>query len=110
MSAERHSLSGTTLRQRTAEAATDERLRGNVARAVDRFTEHRLAGLAELGEPDELRHAARGVRNQVHAVGAQAGYVNPKTGVVLDGKYFYEYHAEASFKGHGFTISLGFKF
>jgi L-lactate dehydrogenase complex protein LldF len=65
VSAERHTLAGTTLRQRTAEAVTDDRLRGNVARAVDRFTEHRLAGLAELGEPDELRHAARGVRNQV---------------------------------------------
>ena len=37
-----HLLPGTTLRQRTADAVADERLRGNVARAVDRFAEHRV--------------------------------------------------------------------
>jgi L-lactate dehydrogenase complex protein LldF len=58
-------LAGSTLRERTAAAVTDERLRGNVARAVDRFTEHRITGLAELVDADDLRHAARGVRNQV---------------------------------------------
>ena len=58
-------LTGSTLRERTAAAVTDERLRGNVARAVDRFTEHRISGLAELVDADGLRHAARGVRNQV---------------------------------------------
>jgi L-lactate dehydrogenase complex protein LldF len=72
-----HQLDGTTLRQRTAAAVTDERLRANVTRAVDRFAGHRLTGLAELGhepavpgEPggaDGLRRAARAAKQQVLA-------------------------------------------
>ncbi|HEY6416784.1 MAG TPA: hypothetical protein VIX41_11115, partial [Acidimicrobiales bacterium] len=62
-----HQLSGTTLRSRTAEAVADERLRTNVARAVDRFATHRREGLAELEDPDGLRRAARAVKQQVLA-------------------------------------------
>ena len=65
MSSDRFSIGGTTLRERFAEAVGDERLRGNVARAVDRFASHRAAGLAELADADDLRHAARGVRNDI---------------------------------------------
>ena len=67
MTADRFTLSGTTLRERMAAAVTDERLRGNVARAVDRFATHRAEGLGELVDADGLRHAARGVRNEVLA-------------------------------------------
>ena len=66
-----HLLPGTTLRQRTADAVADDRLRGNVARAVDRFAAHRLTGLAELdsdvGGADGLRAAARAAKQQVLA-------------------------------------------
>ncbi len=72
-----HDLHGTSLRQRTAAAVADERLRANVARAVDRFAAHRLTGLAELdhasAEPDDpggadgLRRAARAAKQQVLA-------------------------------------------
>jgi L-lactate dehydrogenase complex protein LldF len=62
-----HLLPGTTLRQRTAAAVADERLRTNVARAVDRFGSHRVAGLAELDDADGLRRAARAVKHQVLA-------------------------------------------
>jgi L-lactate dehydrogenase complex protein LldF len=55
------------LRDRTRRALGDDRLRANVARAVDRFASHRNAGLAELHDADELRHAARAVRNAVLA-------------------------------------------
>jgi L-lactate dehydrogenase complex protein LldF len=62
-----HQLPGTTLRQRTARAVADERLRSNVARAVDRFASHRRAGLAELDDADGLRVAARAAKQQVLA-------------------------------------------
>lgn len=62
-----HLLPGTTLRQRTADAVADERLRSNVARAVDRFAGHRLTGLAELDDADQLRRAARAAKQQVLA-------------------------------------------
>jgi L-lactate dehydrogenase complex protein LldF len=66
-----HQLHGTTLRQRTAAAVQDERLRANVARAVDRFATHRVTGLAELesdlGGADGLRAAARAAKQQVLA-------------------------------------------
>ena len=55
------------LRDRTRRALADDRLRTNVARAVDRFASHRQAGLAELHDADGLRHAARAVRNAVLA-------------------------------------------
>ena len=63
----RHLLPGTTLRQRTADAVANERLRTNVARAVDRFSSHRREGLAELDDADGLRRAARAVKQQVLA-------------------------------------------
>ena len=64
-----HHLMGprSTLRRRTADAVADERLRTNVARAVDRFATHRLEGLGELEDPDGLRRAARAVKQQVLA-------------------------------------------
>jgi L-lactate dehydrogenase complex protein LldF len=62
-----HQLAGTSLRQRTAAAVADERLRANVARAVDRFATHRTEGLAELDDADGLRRAARAVKQQVLA-------------------------------------------
>jgi L-lactate dehydrogenase complex protein LldF len=62
-----HQLEGTTLRQRTAAAVADERLRVNVGRAVDRFASHRVEGLAELEDSDGLRSAARAVKQQVLA-------------------------------------------
>ncbi|MGH9138499.1 MAG: lactate utilization protein B, partial [Acidimicrobiales bacterium] len=55
------------LRARTAAAVGDERLRHNVAHAVDRFAGHRLTGLAELHDADGLRSAARAVRASVLA-------------------------------------------
>ncbi|HEY8527715.1 MAG TPA: LutB/LldF family L-lactate oxidation iron-sulfur protein [Acidimicrobiales bacterium] len=63
----RHQLPGTTLRQRTAAAVADERLRGNVGRAVDRFATKRVEALAELEDPDGLRSAARAVKQHVLA-------------------------------------------
>jgi L-lactate dehydrogenase complex protein LldF len=62
-----HQLHGTTLRERTAAAVVDDRLRANVARAVDRFARHRAAGLAELDDADALRLAARAAKHQVLA-------------------------------------------
>jgi L-lactate dehydrogenase complex protein LldF len=62
-----HQLAGTTLRQRTAVAVADERLRTNVARAVDRFATHRAEGLAELDDADGLRRAARAMKQGVLA-------------------------------------------
>jgi L-lactate dehydrogenase complex protein LldF len=62
-----HLLPGTTLRQRTADAVADGRLRGNVARAVDRFATHKAVGLAELDDADGLRRAARAAKHQVLA-------------------------------------------
>ena len=62
-----HQLAGTTLRRRTADAVADERLRTNVARAVDRFATHRREGLGELEDPDGLRQAARAVKQRVLA-------------------------------------------
>jgi L-lactate dehydrogenase complex protein LldF len=64
-----HHLMGprTTLRSRTADAVADERLRSNVARAVDRFATHRREGLDELEDADGLRRAARAVKQQVLA-------------------------------------------
>ncbi|HEY3142188.1 MAG TPA: LutB/LldF family L-lactate oxidation iron-sulfur protein [Acidimicrobiales bacterium] len=63
----RHQIVDTSLRSRMASALTDDRLRTNVARAVDRFTEHRSEALAELDDSDGLRHAARAVRQEVLA-------------------------------------------
>lgn len=60
-----HRLEGTTLRARTAEATTDVRLRGSLARAVERFASHRVSALATLEDPDALRTAARRVRADV---------------------------------------------
>ena len=55
-----HTLVGTTLRERTAEATTNVRLRGALARATGRFGEHRLAALDTLEDPDGLRQRRTG--------------------------------------------------
>jgi L-lactate dehydrogenase complex protein LldF len=62
-----HTLVGTTLRERTAEATTNVRLRGALARATARFGEHRLAALDTLEDPDGLRRAARAIKADVIA-------------------------------------------
>ncbi|HVX17734.1 MAG TPA: lactate utilization protein B [Acidimicrobiales bacterium] len=56
-----------TLRDRTAVAVADPVLRRRVATAVDRFASHRLDGLAELHDPDVLRHRARAVKRALIA-------------------------------------------
>jgi L-lactate dehydrogenase complex protein LldF len=63
----RHPLATTSLRERMAGAVIDDRLRHNVARAVDRFASHRTEALAELEDADKLRRAARGVRQEILA-------------------------------------------
>ena len=60
-------LNDTSLRQRTATAVADPVLRSRLHKAVDRFANHRLEGLAELHRPDELRHAARAVKGAIVA-------------------------------------------
>jgi len=60
-------IAGTTLRARTAEAAADDRLRGSLAKAVNRFAVGRVDTLATLEDPAELRAAARRVRHDVLA-------------------------------------------
>ncbi len=60
-------LSGTTLRQRTAEAADDERLRRSLAKAVGRFADGRAAVMGVLEDADGLRAAARRIRYDVLA-------------------------------------------
>jgi L-lactate dehydrogenase complex protein LldF len=64
MSAE-FTLSGTTLRDRTAAATSNERLRTSLARAVARFSDGRAGALESLDEPEQLRAAARRVRHDV---------------------------------------------
>ncbi len=61
------SLSGTSLRARTAAATRDERLRTSLARAVVHFADGRSAALATLDDPDGLRAAARRIRHDVLA-------------------------------------------
>ena len=62
-----HTLVGTTLRQRSAAAVADPKLRAKTAAGVDRFAGHRLVGLATLDDPDGLRAAARAIRGQILA-------------------------------------------
>jgi len=61
------SLVGTSLRERTAAATGDERLRTSLARAVVHFAGGRSAALATLEDADSLRAAARRVRHDVLA-------------------------------------------
>ncbi len=58
-------LAGTKLRQRTAEATTDVRLRAALAKAVVRFGDGRTSALATLDDPDSLRQAARRMRHDL---------------------------------------------
>ena len=58
-------LRSTGLRRRTATAVADPVLRGNVGRAVDRFRVAKADAYERIHEPDELRRALRGVRNEV---------------------------------------------
>ncbi|MGH9246975.1 MAG: LutB/LldF family L-lactate oxidation iron-sulfur protein [Acidimicrobiales bacterium] len=60
-------LATTTLRQRTRLAVANERLRDSLATAVDRFATNRVDRLAEFGNADELRRAARASRADVLA-------------------------------------------
>lgn len=60
-------LAGTTLRERTAEATSNVRLRGALAKAVNRFGDGRAGALATLDDPDGLRRAARRLRHDVLA-------------------------------------------
>lgn len=60
-------LAGTTLRQRTADASHDERLRQSIGKAVSRFADGRRTMLAYLDDADALRSAARRVRHEVLA-------------------------------------------
>lgn len=60
-------LSGTTLRERTTTATADERLRGSLARATDRFMGGRSGALDLLDDPDGLRSAARAIRTSILA-------------------------------------------
>ncbi len=62
-----HQLEGTTLRERMAAAVADPVLRRNVPRAVDRFATSRVTGLAELGDAEGMRVAARAVKADVLA-------------------------------------------
>jgi L-lactate dehydrogenase complex protein LldF len=61
------SITGTTLRDRTAKAAADERLRESLARAVGRFGNQRVDALGTLVGADGLRAAARRMRADVLA-------------------------------------------
>ncbi len=60
-------LAGTTLRDRTAEATDDQRLRASLAKAVVRFASHRNEALGTLDDPDALRRAARRLRHEILA-------------------------------------------
>ncbi|HTN79493.1 MAG TPA: LutB/LldF family L-lactate oxidation iron-sulfur protein [Acidimicrobiales bacterium] len=62
-----HRLVGTTLRERTAEATQNVRLRTALARATGRFGDHRRAALDSLEDPDALRLAARAIKADVIA-------------------------------------------
>ncbi|MGH9209381.1 MAG: LUD domain-containing protein [Acidimicrobiales bacterium] len=65
--APRHAPASTALRERVVDALAEGRLRADVATAADRFAARRSSVLAELDDPDGLRHAARHVRQQVLA-------------------------------------------
>lgn len=58
-------LRSTTLRRRTTTAVDDPILRRNVANAVDRFRVAKDDAYDRIHEPDVLRRALRGVRNEV---------------------------------------------
>lgn len=58
---------GSTLRQRTAIAARDERLGRSLDRAVERFAGGRVDTLATLDDADGLRRAARRTRHEILA-------------------------------------------
>jgi L-lactate dehydrogenase complex protein LldF len=60
-------LVGTSLRDRTAAATTDERLRASLARAIVHFANGRHAALAAIDDPDALRRAARRMRHEILA-------------------------------------------
>lgn len=58
-------LRTSSLRERTTTAVADPVLRRNVAAATDRFRTKRSFALDAVHDPDELRHAARGVRGAI---------------------------------------------
>jgi L-lactate dehydrogenase complex protein LldF len=58
-------LDTTTLRERTRLAVANDRLRTSLANAVERFATHRTSRLAEFGNAQELRRAARATRADI---------------------------------------------
>jgi hypothetical protein len=52
----------------------------------------------------------RSVHDQLHAVGAQLGYAVPSWRLAVVGKYVYQYYAEDRFRGHEFTLTVGYQF
>jgi L-lactate dehydrogenase complex protein LldF len=60
-------LSGTSLRERMAEAARDDRLHASLAHAVRNFAHGRDAAFATLEDGDGLRRAARRMRHEILA-------------------------------------------
>jgi Putative MetA-pathway of phenol degradation len=77
-------------------------------------------GLVELGilgysqwqVTDDSGSAAtkQSVHDQLHAVGVQVGYEVPKWRLGTAAKYLYQYYAEDRFKGHEFTLTVGYQF
>lgn len=59
------SIEGATLRQRTARAAADPRLRASLRNAADTFAERMTAARASLADPDSLRRQARSIKADI---------------------------------------------
>ena len=60
-------LAGTTLRERTAKATDDERLRESLERAMGRFAGGRVEALSQVDDAEALRSAARRIRHEILA-------------------------------------------
>jgi len=58
-------IRGTTLRERTAKAAVDDRLRTSLRHATDTFGERMADARAGLGDPEGMRRLARSVKADV---------------------------------------------
>ncbi|QXC62883.1 LUD domain-containing protein [Aquihabitans sp. G128] len=60
-------LGDSSLRDRMAAAVADPDVPGRIQVAVERFGTHRTEGLAELADPDGLRHRARALKASILA-------------------------------------------
>ena len=58
-------IAGTTLRQRTARAAADPRLRASLRHATDTFAERAAAARAGLTDPEAMRAEARAIKADI---------------------------------------------